>query len=147
MARLFNELLQMKHVKKSDLNEAIKCFKAKHYKACVLILFPMIDARLIRSQENEKGPRPSGLKAAKNLFSRSEPKYTNEDNVFTMLTGINVFTAIKIFFEHGNDFKDQPMILNRNFLSHGMMHGKVKRKDCAMLFFLLYNLTDFLNTL
>ena len=50
-------------------------------------------------------------------------------------------------FEHGNDCKEQPMVLNRNFLGHGMLYRKVIRKDCVMLFLLLYNFTMFLNRL
>lgn len=50
MNYLFNILIQMKHIKKNDINEAISCFNEKHYKACIMILFSIIDARLIRLQ-------------------------------------------------------------------------------------------------
>lgn len=49
MQGVFEDLKKLK-VKQSDLSEAIDCYNKKYYKACVMILFAMIDSRLIRSQ-------------------------------------------------------------------------------------------------
>lgn len=50
MQDLFSEMRKEKKIKKSDLEEAIFCFENKKWKACILILFGLIDAKLIRLQ-------------------------------------------------------------------------------------------------
>ena len=37
-------------------------------------------------------------------------------------------------------FKEQPTVINRYFLDHGMMSKPVRRNDCITLFLLFYNL-------
>lgn len=149
MEKLFEKMVAMPNLKKSDLKEAIECFKSKYYKSCCLILFSMIDSRLIRSQidsdRNRNGFRPSGEKAVKKLFDRIEANHITDKMLFTMLDQVNLVEALKTFFSNGDDFKEQPKILNRNFLDHGMLYRKVNKKDCVMLFLLLYNFTNFLN--
>ena len=49
MQEVFEDLKKL-NVKQSDLSEAIDCYNKKYYKACAMILFAMIDSRLIRSQ-------------------------------------------------------------------------------------------------
>ena len=150
MDDLFSEIRQLKHIKKSDFDEAVNCFKNGNYKACSLILFSLIDSRLIRSQidkeRNRAGMRPSGKKAAKNLFGRIESKYITESMLFTALDQVNILAALETVFEAGKDFKVQPTVINRNFVNHGMLYRKVTRKDCIMLFLLLYNFTEHLNS-
>ena len=140
----------MPNLKKSDLEEAIECFKGKKYKSCCLILFSMIDSKLIRLQDDSnrdnRGYRRSGYKAAKNLFDRIEAKYVTEMMLSTILNSKNLIEAFRSFFSNGDDFKVQPKILNRNYLVHGMLYRKVIRKDCVMLFLLLYNFTKYINS-
>ena len=50
---LFDELREMRGIKKSDLNEAILNFQNKQYKSCVMIIFSILDAKLIRLQKDE----------------------------------------------------------------------------------------------
>ena len=150
MDDLFTEIRQLKHIKKSDFDEAVDCFKTGNYKACSLILFSLIDSRLIRSQINEErnrsGMRPSGKQAAINLFGRIESKYITESMLFTVLDQVNILAALETVFEAGKDFKVQPTVINRNFVDHGMLYRNVTRKDCIMLFLLLYNFTEHLNS-
>lgn len=147
---IFGEIRQLKHIKKSDFEEAVNCFRAGNNKACALILFSLIDARLIRSQldeeRNRAGMRPSGKQAAVNLFGRIESKYITESMLFTVLDQVNILAALEIIFEGCKDFKVQPKVINRNFVDHGMLYRKVTRKDCIMLFLLLYNFTEHLNS-
>ena len=74
MEYVFDTLSKVNKLRKSDLNEAINCFKCKSYKACSLILFSLIDAKLIRMQFksdlNGRGYRATGKRAGKNLFER-----------------------------------------------------------------------------
>lgn len=149
MEKLFTNLSELKNIKKSDLEEAVNCFKNRQYKACSMILFSMIDARLIRSQEDEErtknGWRKAGKSAAENLFGRIDTKYITENMLFTALDQINVLRSLEAVFVDGKDFKTQPDIINRNFLDHGMLHRRVRRKDAVMLFLLLYNFTEHIN--
>lgn len=149
MIELFKELREMKHIRKSDIEEAIDCFKGKHYKSCVMIIFSLIDARLIRSQidsdRKRNGQRPSGKTAAVNLFGRIEAQYIDQSMLFTVLNQVNILAALETVFEVGGDFKNQPSVINRNFLDHGMLHRNVTKRDCVMMFLLLYNFTQHLN--
>lgn len=149
MIELFKELKEMKHIRKSDIEEAIDCFKGKHYKSCVMIIFSLIDARLIRSQidsdRKRNGQRPSGKTAAVNLFGRIEAQYIDQSMLFTVLNQVNILAALETVFEVGGDFKNQPSVINRNFLDHGMLHRNVTKRDCVMMFLLLYNFTQHLN--
>ena len=150
MEKYFKELHNMKHIRKADLNEAIDCFHNKHYKACAMIIYSMIDSRLIRAQrKEEKYPskrRPSGKVAAEKLFGRFKAKDLDKGILFFKLNQLNILSALQVFFENANDFKEQPQVINRNFLDHGMLHRKVLRKDCAKLFLLLYNFTSLLDS-
>lgn len=144
--KIFDELRDMKHIRKSDLNEAITCYKAKQYKSCCLVIFSMIDSRLIRSQRhiNGKSQRPSGKKAAANLFKRIEADI-EDYMIVTLMDQANISSALQTVFGKGNDFQKQPNVINRNFLDHGMLYRRITKKDCIMLFILLYNFTCHLN--
>ena len=147
MNELFCDLLDMKRIKKSDIKEAIECFNDKHYKACAMILFSMMDARLIRLQGSAKKnkSRDTGKKAVEKLFNKIDVQGMDERVFFIILNYYNIWSALKIVFKFGDNFKSQYKIINRNFLDHGMLHRKVSRRDCCMLFILLYNFTQYLN--
>ena len=67
--------------------------------------------------------------------------------IITLLEHLNIIAALKTMFKGGDDFKEQPEIINRNFVDHGMLHRRVTKKECKMLFLLLYNFTQHLNYL
>lgn len=149
MERLFSKLYKMKHVKKTDLEEAIFDFKNRKYKSCAFVLFGLIDARLIRLQRDEdrnkrNSRRSSGASAARNLVHRIESKHDISRMVFFMFQLQNVNACLQKVFEDANDFKTQPDVINRNFLDHGMLHRRVTKRDCIQLFLLYYNLLELL---
>ena len=141
MKKLFEKMRCTSKIKKSDLEDAIFCFENKKYKPCAMILFALIDSKLIRLQNDEdrskrNNMRPSGRKAAQNIKNR----LVQEENKFYQILGIlNLFGCLEIVFGLGNDFQQQPKIINRNFLDHGMLTRKVKRMECVQLFLLYYN--------
>lgn len=148
MKQLFDKLLQLKGINKFDLAESIETFNQRKYKSCALILFTLIDALLIRSQNNgdrnRRGLRPTGKRAGKNIFERIKEK--NDNNmIFLSLRAINLLEALNVLFDSGNDFRVQPKVINRNFLCHGMLHRRVSRKDCVMLFLFIYNFVSILD--
>ena len=147
---VFSELGQMKHVRKSDLEEAKFCFDHKKYKSCTLMLFSMIDARLIRlstKHENERQP-PSGNRAAQRLISHIKQEYDSANYLFMVLRLTGLQSCYDCIFSSGRDFKTQVPNINRNFIDHGMRWKKVTRTECIQVLLLYYEtiaILDFLN--
>lgn len=139
--RLFDEL-RGQGIKKEDLDAAILCYNNRQYKACALILFGIIDSKLIRKQKRGERYRPSGSKAAKRLREQFEGS-DSEKMLFTMLLCVNLFTCLETLFANADDFKVEPATINRNFVSHGMTRRPVRQRDCIQLFLALYNLMLF----
>ena len=118
-------------------------FCDKRYKSCALILLALIDANLIRKQPRTDKPknRPVGLGAIKGI----KGKIVCDDvwqGFYVSLDCANVLEALQIIFAKGNDFVEQPKVINRNFLDHGMLYRKVRRMDCIKLFLLYYNMLE-----
>ena len=117
-----------------------------------MIIFSMLDAKLIRMQRKEdvnkkNNMRASGSSAAKHIKDRIKKENDINRRFFVLLEYINIFACIDKFFEAGNDFKKQPKMANRNFVTHGMLHNNVKRRDCVQLFLLYYNFVEFFDIL
>ena len=144
---LFTEILGIKGINKSYVKEAIYAYKNKRYLSCSMILFSIIDSKLIilqRDEDKRKGRRLTGSKAASKLLERLKNEKNIEEMFMSLLIYENTLTCLKVLFSDGEDFKEQPTIINRNFLHHGMFKRKVNRKDCIQLFLLYYNLISFL---
>ena len=143
MDKLFQIFQRKSKVKKSDINEAIRDFHNKRYKSCALILFSLMDAKLIRLQKkselknNER--RDVGAKAAYRLFKKIKDTTNVLEMKFSAFTYYGLSECLSVVFANANDFKVQPEVINRNFLMHGMMHRNVYKRDCVQLFLLYYN--------
>lgn len=148
MEQIFGVISETKRVKKSDFEEAMFDFKNKKYKSCVLVLFAMIDAIMIRLQKKKsatgKNRRRVGIGAVKEAKKRTEAE-VNTEFFLNAIFCINLFACLEKMFEDGNDFKKQPDVINRNFVDHGMMTRTVRRKDCIQLFLLYYNILKLLD--
>lgn len=143
MESIFSQLREQK-INHEDLESAIFCFRNKQYKACALMLLGLIDAKLIRVQSRSKGKRKVGASAVQQLKTRFEEN--REEQVFyTMLFCSNLFACLETIFAYGNDFKDEPNIINRNFVDHGMNRRRIRKRDCIQLFLVLNNLMYFLS--
>lgn len=133
-------LFKMRNIRKKDLREAISDYEDKRYKSCIMILFSMIDARIIRLQEaKEGGRRSSGYKGANVFFEKFEANKMVEMTFVDVLYKYSILSSLSIIFENANDFKKQPREINRNFVDHGMLHRNVTQRDCKKVFLLLYN--------
>lgn len=149
MEMLFCKLKTMKGVKQSDLNEAIFDFENGKYKSCIMIIYSLIDAKLIRTQKPEdyinktkKSQRSLGGIAAETILNRLYDLKGEETPFYFYLLCANIISCIKELYKHGNDFKKQPKDANRNFIMHGMFTRPVQRVDCVKVFLLYYNLTQ-----
>lgn len=149
MEKLFNILREMKGVKKSDLEEAIFDFEHKKYKSCSLVLFGLIDAKLIRLQRKDNSSRRKwravGHGAVEIVLGNIKKEKELEKKFFLLLDYENIFACLDTVFAKAEDFRTQPIVINRNFVDHGMMTRKVIRKDCVQLFLLYYNFLMFLD--
>lgn len=140
-----NELfdgLYSKKLRKPDLDSTIYCYQHRQYKPCALMLFGMIDAKLIRKQATIGNYRPVGEKATKKLKEQFEQ--TNDNfGFFSLLRFANLFSCLETVFAGGRNFKNEPSVINRNYINHGMNQRPVLKRDCIQLFFILDNLLDF----
>ena len=140
MQELFSDLRELKNIRKDDLEEAIANFEDGRYKSCAMVLFALIDGKIIRNQDRDDN-RSVGLRGVRKIYDKMETELVEQNAFFSLLNLINVNSALQVIFAKGNNFKEQPDIMNRNFIDHGMLHNRVRRRDAAQLFLLLYNLT------
>jgi len=143
MQKIFEDTKEFASVRKSDFSEAIDDYNDKRYKSCACILFSLIDARLIRMQTEKEQGKLVRRKVGKGAVEKSRDKILNDSDIenkfFTVLRFENVYTCLAKFFEDGKNFVEQPEVINRNFLAHGMLTRRVSKRDCDQLFLLYYN--------
>ncbi|MCL2722634.1 MAG: hypothetical protein FWD47_14990 [Treponema sp.] len=145
MVVLFSLVFQKK-IKRIDFEEAVICYKHRHYKACALILCGIIDSLLIKQQpkpieKNEK--RSTGFGAVR--FINNEFNSVQEKTFNYLLNGINLMQFLKELFCDTNDFTKKSLLINRHSIAHGMNTIPVRKIDCIKLFLLLNNLSEFLD--
>ena len=149
LIELFTKIKGAKGVKKHDIEEAIKSFENKQYKSCTMIIFSMIDSKLIRLQgratKDKKNQRASGVNAIKKIQKHIEQQFTENSQLYLLCNITNVIATMKAFFEKGNDFRKQPLVANRIFIDHGMLYRRVTRKDCLQIFLLYYNFLELID--
>lgn len=145
MKMLFEELKNNTKIKQSDLSEAIELYENKHYKACSMFLLSMIDAKLVRLQD--KSSRKVGNCAIKRFEDKLKDTGKYDDILLYLLQYSNTVSCLKSIYATYPNFQNEPRLLNRNFIMHGMITRAVGQKDCKQLFVLLENiieLNDFL---
>lgn len=136
---LFNDLRNQK-IKKDDLESAIYCYNTRQYKACSLLLFGLIDAKLIKMQPKKEKERRAVGRGAVNWAKKQFDMNPNMQAFRIMLCYTNLFTCLETFYADGDNFKSEPFVINRNFVSHGMSQRRVRKRDCIQLFLALSNL-------
>lgn len=138
-------LLEDLCIRKRDLKEAIECYNHRHYKACALILFSIIDSRIIRLQNKKDERFVVGIGAISKFKDVAQKRTTEEGMLFLALCYTNIFPCLFAMFEDTNKFSKKTSVINRNYLDHGMSCRIVRKKDCIKLFLLLYNLLEFID--
>lgn len=141
IVKLFDRL-HSKKLRQTDLDSAIFCYQNRQYKPCALMLFGMIDAKLIRNQTAIGNYRLAGEKAAKKLKTQYEQE-NERYGFFSLLRFANLFSCLETIFANGKNFEKEPAVINRNYIDHGMNRRPVLKRDCIQLFFILDNLLDF----
>lgn len=131
---------------KSSFDMAKNCYDQEIYLPCAMLLFAQIDSILIKLQKIENNKyRKTGEKAANILREKVE----EDQSQWFLSYGIAYATlnAIIKIYENGNDFSNEnPDLINRNFVLHGMNVRKVNKTDCIKLFIILNNLLGIIQT-
>lgn len=139
---VFNGLM-VKKINKKDLESAIFCYNNRQYKACALLLFSILDSILIKMQP-KKSYRKVGL-GATSLFEKQLNEGSGEKQILLVgLYQINLLTGLYVFFAKGDNFIDEPEVINRNYVAHGMNKRDVRKRDCVQLILMVYNLCEFI---
>lgn len=145
---LFSYLLNS-NVYNKDIKSSIFCFENKQYKACCLLLFGIIDSCLIEQQKSSSNNNHLlvGNRAVNSFENKLKDKFDMYDinEVFSLVFYFeNLIECLHTYFSFGNNFKNEPNIINRNYISHGMNKRNVQKKDCIQLFLTLYNIFEFI---
>lgn len=135
---LFQQIASISGVKQSDLLELTQCFYNRRYKSCVLIAFSMIDSKIIRFQGRNSVNRKHGNEGIKKLEKRLKENHSSSFRF--VLNQTNLLTCLHKMYEPSPNFSVQPKIVNRDFISHGMFHRKVTRRDAIQVILAMYNL-------
>lgn len=143
MESLFQSLRNQR-MNHQDLNSAIFNYQQKHYKACAMLLFSLIDAKLIRDQPKQSN-RLVGARAVKKW--KEKIGIQTEQFLFTNLSYLNLTACLDALFAKSDNFQQEPATINRNFLAHGMNTRPVRKRDCIQLFLALHNLLSFYETI
>lgn len=151
MEELFKDTLDHPLAVRSDVEEAVFSYKNHQYKACVLILFALIDGLLISYQkEEDRDPkthrRSSGCNAFNKLLKRFDTEHP-DTYVVKLFVCQSIASCLQAFFANGKDFVEEPDVINRNYIGHGMSKRPVEKIDCIKVFLLYRHVLHFLKTL
>ena len=124
-----------------DLNESIGCYKETYFKACALILFSIIDSEIITIVNNNSR---FGMSAIRDFESYAKSVESNDRTKLLPLLHLNLFSCLKTFFSRVDFTAEDPAVINRNLLAHGMNKRRVNQEDCIKLFVALNNLLGFI---
>ncbi|MBR4910549.1 MAG: hypothetical protein IKZ47_04420 [Clostridia bacterium] len=144
-------MLRKQDLPKKDFEEAVVCYSNRCYKSCAMMLYSIIDGKIIKLQkyfgENTDHLIVCGKKGISFLKKKVNEKTNINNTVFFILYYSCLINCLSVFFEEGYNFTLKTNIANRNLIDHGMTNRPVRRKDCLKLFLLLYNLTELINGL
>lgn len=139
---IIEDIRKTKTLNTLSFDEAIDCFYSGKYTACLLILYSIIDSFFLNLQTmkiSEKTRRVLANGSAKNLLKTKE---IEEFNLRLYARTYIPLQAVTILFDNGGDFKSEPDLPNRNFISHGMNKRVVSRIDCIKVMSIIRNLFE-----
>lgn len=120
----------------SELEEAYNCYKQGMYKSCALILFGIMDNKMYQYKllDDRKFNR-IGIS-----FAEEYAKNKEYDDFTFQGALVNVLKAIETIFSHGKNFEKEMTIINRNYLSHGMLERNISSLECFQVWCLAYSI-------
>ena len=126
--------------------QAIACYKNNCYYACVASLFPIIEylhKRLTNFDESKLYQIKNNLGKASNKVVGIQPVYEYQSNFSYHVDLVNQFNdlATNHYFKTSVGAEDEPQIVNRNRIMHGIFTREISRKDCLQLFCVISNMS------
>lgn len=147
MDKYFARLLENKRFRCSDVEESIFCFRNKKYRACASLLVELIDGELIRADMSGKHRKfcKYGVCHLRDSIMSSEDINGWDIRKATLLylDFQCLDQALQELFKDNPDFENEPPLINRNFLLHGMSRRKTRRRDCIQLYLMYGNLLQY----
>lgn len=133
-------------VNQSDVKEALFCFENGKYKSSAIILFALIDHELIlkgfrhKPKEDQlEGNYKIGLSAVCEYRKRNKKAY-NKSFLYANLYFLNIMETLMALFQDTENFTNEPKMINRNYVVHGMSNRTVTEIDCFKVWSALYSL-------
>ena len=135
-----DELLKCSYHRRQDIDEAVSLYHNNCFKSCALMLFSMIDALLIHTQDST--PYAKNRKQGNNGIKRfREIQAPSSDKTTLRLLQFSIcVNALDVFFENTTNFENANPVLNRHLVCHGMLQRDVTQNDCDQLFLLYDNM-------
>ena len=123
--------------------QAVANYKNECYYACAVSLFPIIES--YHKYTNDYGDNK--------IYKIKKSLGDVKDKVLglrkTITCGVKYYTKLieqfnnlvkKHYFNISTDMNDEPEIINRNRIAHGIFSREIDKKDCLQLFCVLSNL-------
>ncbi len=133
-------------INQADLEEALFCFDNGKHKASSIILFALIDHELISKgykcqpqNGQQDGKYKTGFSAVC-AYKKDKEEEFSKSLLLVYLHFINIIQTLMTLFENGNNFTNEPNMVNRNFIDHGMSNRTVTEIDCFKVWSALYSL-------
>jgi len=122
----------------TDIEEAYFDYINQKYKSSVMMLFSLLDRQLIcKNFYNEEGNLKTGAGVVGEL--KKTKKLHKENTHLHYLQFILIIYCLFTLFEGSKNFDEEPPIINRNFLIHGMSDNVVNESDCLKVWSALYS--------
>lgn len=123
--------------------QAIDCYKRNDYYSCVVSLFPIIESLhqyINRFDKDEFYRIKNNLENVSNNISQVVEIYAVKVKYYINL--VNQFNdlAKNHYFKNNVKRKEEPEIINRNRIMHGLFTRIISKKDCLQLFCAISNL-------
>ena len=123
--------------------QAIDCYKRNDYYSCVVSLFPIIESLhqyINRFDKDEFYRIKNNLEKVSNNISKVVDIYAVKVKYYINLVIQFNDLAKNHYFKNNVKRKEEPEIINRNRIMHGLFTRLVSKKDCLQLFCTISNL-------
>ena len=126
--------------------QAIACYKNDCFYACVASLFPIIEylhKRLSNFDESKLYQIKNNLGKVSNKVEGIQPVFSYQSNFSYHADLVEQFNdlATNHYFKTSVGAEDEPQIVNRNRIMHGIFTREISRKDCLQLFCVISNMS------
>lgn len=122
---------------RKEIDEAIQLYKYKHYKACIMMLFSIIDTRVMQFNQRINVNKSFNTRGISNIIKEFQktPNWT-EDMCYA--EAIKIVSSMT--YANAGNFEVAPSCVNRNWIMHRIDMINVNAYDVCKILLLYYNL-------